>query len=217
MTRGYTHKPAALLLARALLPAAVLLASGLLASSCGDVMLRHQTLKQSRDAAPQCKTERYIKPDYPLPFEVRMGVLPVRAPRDARKISAALTEHLQQTLIRNRTFQVVEILDQVYDDADGAMDVAARLNYDLIIVAETQYIALGGQLRQSMISLKVRVLDPKRRITLVNFEDCQYGEPWTGVSLSERKLYNKEAPTPEALGYALVERVAKTIGRYTEK
>jgi hypothetical protein len=197
--------------------AAIILAASILASSCSDVMLKQKTLSQSRSAAPPCTAEIYIKPNQELPFESRFGVFPVRAPIEARRISAALTEHLQQSLIKNRTFRVVEAIDQVFDDIGGAMDAAARMNYDLILLAETRHIALGGELRQSMISLKVRVIDPKRRITLLNFEDCETGEPGTGVSYGERKLYNLAAPTPETLGYTLVERVAKTIGKHTEK
>jgi hypothetical protein len=197
--------------------AALLLAAAITAASCSDFMLREKTLAQSKNAAPACKAQTYITPNNLLPFEVRFGVFTIRAPRDAQRMSAALTEHLQQTLIKNRVFRVVEIIDQAYDDIGGAMDAAARLNYDLILLTEARYIASGGELRQSMISLKVRVLDPQRRMTLMNFEDCEAGEPRTGISLIERKVYNLEAPAPEALGYALVERVAKTVGKHAEK
>ncbi|MCG6552845.1 MAG: hypothetical protein L7F77_10990 [Candidatus Magnetominusculus sp. LBB02] len=182
-----------------------------------------KTLTQSEAEGGPCHSDMYITPESAFPYMSRAAVFLLKSSKDAEDISAYLTDLLHKLLLQKQMFRIVEKNDEIFNDLKSQMKYARDKKFDIIVVGEIEKIVNGGQLRQSMMSIKMRVIDPKTEVTLLYFDQCRTAEPKRAISFTDFdglnfpiKLFNVNAPLPKQLGALVIAEISNTIVRFKE-
>lgn len=172
---------------------------------------RKRTVMESKVTGPSCINRVYIEPQILLSYKKYVGVFQVKAALDAKTIATHMTNKLRDALLTKQTFQIVEANYEFFNSMYEYFEYARKLNYDYIVVSEISNIIDGGIHRQSMMTFKTRLIDPKKEVTLLYMENCVTADPSTFLSYYELKTAAMPAPSPVKLGEALVEKAATII------
>ncbi|MBF0319687.1 MAG: hypothetical protein HQL01_07790 [Nitrospirae bacterium] len=187
------------------------------------VSAKHKTLTESTVEAPPCPNAFYITSEDPFPFKSRVAIFVMKSSKDARDISEYLSDLLHKLLLQGQMFQILEIDKEQFNDLKSQMKYARAKKYDLIIAGEIEKIIMGGELRQSMMAIKMRVIDPKTEVTLLYFDQCRVAPPRRAISLTDFdglnfpvKFYDLKAPLPRQLGSLVIANIANILTKYKE-
>ncbi|MBF0516131.1 MAG: hypothetical protein HQK97_03285 [Nitrospirae bacterium] len=187
------------------------------------VSAKHKTLTQSESEAQPCMREFYIKPEDPLPFDSRAAVFLMKSSADAQDISMYLTDLMHKLLLQRQMFHVIVKSDEIFNDLKSQMKYARDKKYDIIVVGEIDKIVMGGDLRQSMMSIKMRVIDPKTEVTLLYFDHCRVAPPRKAITFTDFdglnfpvKFFDLQAPLPKQLGTLTVAEIVNIITQFKE-
>ncbi|MCI4626382.1 MAG: hypothetical protein L3V56_10530 [Candidatus Magnetoovum sp. WYHC-5] len=191
-------------------------------SACHDVTrdveqygIRKRTLMESKLENPTCENRIFIEPKVALGHKKHVVVFQIKSPLDAKPIATSMTDSLRDNLLTKQTFRVVEANYEIFNSLDDYFQYARKLNYDYIIISEITNIVDGGTHRQSMMTLKTRLIEPNREVTLLYMENCITADPSTFLSYYELKASAMPAPSPQKLGEALVSKASKIIDDFS--
>ncbi|MBF0458600.1 MAG: hypothetical protein HQK99_11995 [Nitrospirae bacterium] len=182
-----------------------------------------KTLTRSTSEAQPCNSEIYISPETPLPHGSRAAVFLLKSSKDAQEISMYLTGLLHKLLLQKMLFRIIEKNDEIFNDLRSQMKYARDNKYDIIVVGEIEKIVMGGELRQSMMSIKMRVIDAKTEVTLLYFDSCRTALPKRGISFTDFdglnfpvKFFDIQAPLPKQLGALVIAEISNTLVQFRE-
>ncbi|MBF0553573.1 MAG: hypothetical protein HQK96_03340 [Nitrospirae bacterium] len=187
------------------------------------ISAKHKTLTQSESEAPPCLNEIYITPENPFPFGSRAAVFLMKSSIDAQGVSEYLTDLMHKLLLQRQLFHIIERNDEIFNDLKSQMKYARDKKYDIIIVGEIEKIIMGGELRQSMMSIKMRVINPKTEVTLLYLDHCRVAPPRRGISFTDFdglnfpvKFYDMKAPLPRQLGALVIAEISNILVQFKE-
>ncbi|WP_420265990.1 hypothetical protein [Candidatus Magnetominusculus dajiuhuensis] len=184
---------------------------------------KHSTLTKSESEAPPCLNEVYITPENPFPFGSRAAVFLMKSSVDAREVSEYLTDLTHKLLLQKQLFHIIEKNDEIFNDLKSQMKYARDKKYDIIIVGEIEKIIMGGELRQSMMAIKMRVINPRTEVTLLYLDHCRTAPPRRAISFTDFdglnfpvKFYDVKAPLPKQLGALVVAEISNILVQFKE-
>ncbi|MEO5361530.1 MAG: hypothetical protein H7843_13970 [Nitrospirota bacterium] len=184
---------------------------------------KHKTLTQSESEAQPCLRDFYIKPEHQFPFESRAAVFLLKSSIDAQEISIYLTDLMHKLLLQRQLFHILEKNEEIFNDLKSQIKYARDKKYNYIIVGEIEKIVMGGELRQSMMSIKMRVIDTKTEVTLLYFDHCRTAPPRKAISFTDFdglnfpvKFFDLQAPLPKQLGALTVAEIVNILERFKE-
>lgn len=142
---------------------------------------------------------------------------------DAQEISMYLTSLLHKLLLQKQMFRIIEKNEEIFNDLRSQMKYARDNKYDIIVVGEIEKIIMGGELRQSMMSINMRVIDPKTEVTLLYLDNCRVAPPRRGISFTDFdglnfpvKFFDIQAPLPKQLGALVIAEISNTLVQFRE-
>ncbi len=165
---------------------------------------------------PLCNRDTIIKPDIRLSGHKRAGILFLPTMNDSGPVMAHLSDILHRELLKRKTFKIVEQIDQMPLNVNEAIDIGKNETFDYIIVCEILDLLEGDTFGSSIISLRIRLLDPYSRVTLLYIEDCEMSSSRSTFSVYSMLETNIPSFSLEKLSADLLSRMSRKIDKYID-